>query len=89
MEIEIFDIENYKFISDLLEEKLAILRKNEDFNQKYKKLIDLIEELDKSLEKDEKEKFDKIIQLFYQTEEYYFILAYSLGVKYGDELNKI
>lgn len=37
----------------------------------------------------QKEKFNEIISLFYNTEEYYFALAYSLGVKYAKDLKKI
>ena len=36
-----------------------------------------------------KEKFNEIIQLFLETEEYYFALSYSLGVKYGKDLNEL
>ena len=59
--MEIFESGNYKFISELVEEKISILKNNIDF----------------------------IIELFYKTEEYYFALSYSLGVKYGEDLKKI
>ena len=52
-------------------------------------LSKLIEELDNSLEGEQKEKFNEIIKLFYKTEEYYFAFSYSLGIKYGEDLKKI
>ena len=30
--------------------------------------------------------FNNFIKYFYETEEYYFVLSYSLGVKYGKDL---
>lgn len=86
---EIFCDDNYKFISKVVEEKLPILKKNKKFSEKYLRLTDAIEDLEKDLSKNQKEQFDEIIKLFYETEEYYFALSYSLGVKYGEDLNKI
>ena len=48
-----------------------------------------IDELGLELKGEQKEKFDEIIRLFYETEQYYFTLSYSLGVKYGEDLNKL
>lgn len=87
--MQIFENENYKLISNLVEEKIPILKQNKEFNQKYQNLMKKIEELSFNLEGEEKEKFDEIIKLFYETEEYYFALSYSLGVKYGEDLAKI
>ena len=84
-----FENNDYKVISDFVEGKLSILRNNEEFNKKTKKLSDSMEELEKTLSKEQKEKFDKIIKLFYDTEEYYFAFSYSLGVKYGEDLKKL
>lgn len=83
--MEIFENENYKIISNLVEEKIPILRQNQEFNQKYKNLMLKIEELSSTLQGEEKEKLDEIIKLFYETEAYYFALSYSLGVKYGED----
>ena len=85
--MEIFN--DYKYISDLVEKKMPILKENENFNKKYRRLSDAIEELEKTLSEKQKAQFNEIIQLFYQTEEYYFTLSYSLGVKYGEDLKKI
>lgn len=87
--IEIFNNEDYKFISNLIENKLPILKQNKDFKNKYSRLSDAIEELEKILSNEQKEKFDEIIELFYKTEEYYFAFSYSLGVKYGIDLKKL
>lgn len=87
--MQIFENENYKLISNLVEEKISILRQNKEFNQKYKTLMQKIDELSVVLEGEPKEKLEEIIKLFYETEEYYFALSYSLGVKYGEDLAKI
>lgn len=82
---KIFNIEDYKFISNLIEEKVPILRQNKDFEHKYLKLIDMIDDLEKNLNANQKQQFEEIIDLFYETEEYYFALSYSLGIKYGND----
>lgn len=87
--MEIFNNENYKYISKMIEGKLPLLRENEDFNKMYLRLSDAMEELEKTLSEKQKEQFNEIVQLFYKTEEYYFILSYSLGVKYGEDLKKL
>ena len=87
--MKIFENEDYKYISDFIESKSYILGKNKEFNKYYMNLSKLIEELDQSLEGEQKEKFNEIIKLFYKTEEYYFALSYSLGIKYGEDLRKI
>ena len=87
--MDIFNNGDYKYISDVIEEKIQILRNNEDFNKKYTTLSDLIENLEMNLTEMQKEQFDEIIKLFYETEKYYFALSYSLGVKFGNDLNKL
>lgn len=86
---EILNADDYKCISDFVEKRLPILRKNIDFNRKYERLSDAIEGLDKKLSGEQKEAFNEIIQLFYETEEYYFAFSYSLGVKYGEYLKEL
>lgn len=87
--MEGFCVEGYELISELIEEKMPLLRKNKDFNQMYVRLSDAIDELEDVLPENQKKLFGEIIQLFFKTEEYYFALAYSLGVKYGIELKKL
>ena len=85
--MDIFN-DDYLFVSDFIEKKIPILRKNSDFNDIYIRLTDLMEELEKTLTENQKKKFDELVTLFYKTEKYYFALAYSFGVKYGEDLKK-
>ena len=85
----IFENENYRYISNFVEENIGVLKNNQDYQEKYKRLTDAMEELDITLTDVQKKQFHEIIQLFYQTEEYYFALSYSLGVKYGEDLKQI
>lgn len=87
-EEEIFNNDSYKFISNLVEEKISILRNNKNFNEKYTRLTNEIENLEKHLNQEQREQFNEIIKLFYETEEYYFAFSYSLGIKYGKDLEK-
>ena len=84
--MEIFNDDNYKHISNFVEGKIPILRQNEDFNKKYMEQSDLIDKLNRTLSGEQKENFNTLVKLFYETEEYYFALSYSLGVKYGENL---
>ena len=87
--MEIFNDDNYKYISNFIENKIPILRQNKIFNKKYLEQMNLIDDFNKTLPIKEKEKFDKLIKLFYETEEYYFAFSYSLGLKYGKELEEL
>lgn len=87
--MSIFNDENLKFISDMIEEKMPILKECEDFKTKYESLFDSIENLEQKLTNEQKDELDEIVSLFYQTESYYLVLAYSLGVKYGKEIEKL
>ena len=89
METEIFQGENYKKISELVEKNIAKLRQNQKFNKKYLRLTQALDEEESMLNEQQKEKLNEIITLFYETEEYYFALAYSLGVKYGKDLENL
>ena len=70
--MEIFNDENYKYISDFVESKISVLRQNEDFNKKYIEQADLIDTLNASLSEDQKEKFNALIKSFYETEDEFF-----------------
>lgn len=87
--MQIFEEDNYKIVSNFIEQKIPTLRQNRNFNQKYEELNSKIEEMSSTLQGEQKETFDEIVRLFYETEEYYFMLSYSLGVKYGEDLSKI
>lgn len=88
-EVDFFKNGDYKFIMNLIDKKITILNQYEDFNEKYLELLDIIEDLEITLEDSQKEKFNEIVRLFYNIEEYYLALAYSLGVKYCKELEKL
>ena len=80
---------DYRLITNLINDKMEKLKKYKDFNEKYTKLYDTIDEMDGILEDSQKYKFNEIMKLIYETEEYYFALAYSLGVKYGNEIKNL
>ena len=86
---ELFDKEMVENISNLVESKMKILKDVKDFKEKDKKLSFCMEELDNSLPEELKEKFDDVMRLTYQVENYYFTLAYLLGSKYGEKKSKI
>ena len=87
--MEIFNNNDYKFISDFIEQKSSILKENNNFRANNFKLTDTMEEFDKTLSEKQKESFNEIVELFYKIEEYYFAFSYSLGVKYGKDLNTL
>ena len=88
-ELEIFKNNDYQYISNFIENKSKVLRRIEKFNTIYTKNINLIEELDKELKDEQKLKFNYIINSIYELEEYYYALAYSLGIKYGEDLKNL
>ena len=87
--IEFFENGDYKFITNLINERMDKLKECKDFNKKYEKLYDLIDEIELLFDDKQKSKFNEVIQLFYEVEEYYFALAYSLGLKYGNDLENL
>lgn len=87
--MEIFDEDTVESISNIVESKMDLLKGIEEVDNKEKKLAMYIDELDNELPENLKQKFDEIMRLIYRLEEYYFTLAYSLGTKYGNSLNKI
>ena len=87
--MEIFNNDDYKFISNFVEHKITILKENKEFKKEYLRLTDAIKELENTLSKQQNKKLNEIIQLFYKTEEYYFAFSYMLGMKYGEELKEI
>ena len=71
--MDFFNDGSYKFVTNMINEKIDVLKENREFNEKYTRMYDLIDEFD----------------LILDTEEYYFALAYSLGVKYGKDLEQL
>lgn len=87
--IDFFESGDYKFVTNLINEKIDKLKICDEFNKKYIKLYDLMDEAQILFDENQKKKFNEIVQLFYEIEEYYLALAYSLGVKYGKDLEKM
>ena len=87
--MDLFNNDDYKFISNFVEEKIYMLKENDNFKQNYLKLTDMMDKLEKTLSNEQKAQFNEVIELFYKTEEYYFAFSYSLGVKYGENLKNL
>lgn len=87
--IELFENEDYLAISNFVETKLPNLRKNKNFEELYTKLYNKMENFEKDLTQEKREQFNEIVKLFYKTEEYYLSFAYSLGVKYSKDIEKM
>lgn len=87
--MDFFENGDYRLIINLINDRMEKLKKYKGFNEKYTKLYDMIDEMDVLLNDEQKQKFNEIMQLFYETEEYYFALSYSLGVKYGNEIKNL
>ena len=80
---------NYKHISNFVKSKIKELRNIEDFNNVSIKNTNLENKLELSLNKEQKNIFEDYIKSIYELEEFYFAFAYSLGVKYGEDLEKL
>lgn len=89
MQLDIFNNENFDYISNLIESKIELLHTCENYNIKFKLLTSTIDALSNNLLPDDKELFDEVLHLFYSIEDYYSVFAYSLGTKYGLELKKL
>ena len=87
--IDFFENGDYKYVTNLVNERIEKLKKCEEFNKKYQKLYDLMDDIELLFDDKQKEKFNEIVKLFYDLEEYYFALAYSLGIKYGNDLKNL
>ena len=87
--MDFFENGDYRLITNLINDRMEKLKKYKGFNEKYTKLYDMIDEMDVLLNDEQQQKFNEIMQLFYETEEYYFALSYSLGVKYGNDLKNL
>ena len=86
---KIFDQDMVSSVNNFIESKIDRLEKVKDFSEKNKRLTMNIENLDEKMPKELKDSFDEMLRLTYQIEEYYFTLAYLLGAKYGEQLEKL
>ncbi len=87
--IDFLENGDYKFVMNLVNEKMSILKSCKAFNEQYTKFFDVMEDIEDTLNEKQKEKFNEFITLIYSIEEYYFAFVYSLGVKYGQDLERI
>lgn len=85
----VFDKDTVENISNLVETKIDMLKSIPDFKEKDSLFSTIMEELDENLPDDLKDKFDEMVRLNYQIEDYYFTLAFLLGSKYGDFVQKL
>ena len=85
----LFDKETVKNISQIVEDKMCVLNNVEDFQEKDKNLCMDIEAFEKLLSEESKERFDNIMKLSYQIQDYYFTLAYFLGRQHGEQITKL
>ena len=88
-ELNIFKNKDYQYISNFVETKIHQLRNVEEFNKVYLKNSDLVEKFETTLNEEQKNNFNEIVKNMYKLEEYYFAFSYSLGVKYGEDLEKL
>ena len=86
---ELFDKDTISYINQFVESKDELIKDAKDFKEKDDMLCLYMEDLENKLSKENKEKFDKVIKLMYQVEEYYIALAYMLGSKYGNNIEKL
>lgn len=87
--IDFLENGDYKLIMNLLNDKMSVLKSCNGFNEQYTKFFDVMEDIEDTLNEKQKEKFNEFITLIYSIEEYYFAFVYSLGVKYGQDLERI
>ena len=86
---ELFDKDSIEHINEIIESKMFILKNIPDFNEKEKSLYSYMDEFDQSLPEDLEKVFGNVMRLTYQLEDYYFVLAYLLGVKHGKQIEKL
>ena len=85
----LFDKETVENISKLVIDKMPVLNQIADFKQKDKTYADSLENFEDSLSEDLSNEFDNVMKLHYQVLDYYFTLAYFLGVKHGSQIAKL
>ena len=68
--MDVFQNNDYLYISNFIEDKLPELRKIDQYNKIYLENSSLIEELDSLLQEEEKQKFNDIIKTNYELEYY-------------------
>ena len=54
--MDFFNDGSYKFVTNMINEKIDVLKENGEFNEKYTRMYDLIDEFDLILEDNQKKK---------------------------------
>ena len=75
------DFDLVTFLSEFIEKKTNELNAIKEFKEKHCLLEETTEEFEKILTDEQKEKFNELMTLMYQVDEYYFSYAYLLGQK--------
>ena len=86
---DFFDRETVSKISELIEDKMPLLNKLPEFKEKDKNFAMAMENFENSLSEDSLKKFNDVMKLNYQIDEYYFTLAYFLGIKHGKQIVEV
>lgn len=85
----IFSEEHLLEISNILDVNFHTLRKVKKFKNLEKEMFELSDIIYKKLPKEEQAKFERLSYILGEMENYTNALLYSLGIKYGIELQKL
>lgn len=85
----LFDKETVQNISKLVSDKMHILNQVSEFKQIDKDYALALENFENSLSEELSTNYDNVISLHYEVLDYYFTLAYFLGVKHGNQISKL
>ena len=85
----IFDEDTVESISNLVESKMPLLNNVSEFKKKDETLANSIEQLENVLSMEQNAKLNDVIRLHYQTDSYYFTLAYFLGKHHAEQIEKL
>lgn len=85
----IFDADTVETISNLVENKMYVLNKIEDFQKNDEKFALALEELENSISEESRSILHEVMRLNYHIESYYFTLAYFLGKEHSEQSNNL
>ncbi len=85
----LFDKETITNISKLVEEKMPELNQVSEFKKCDQNFALALESFENYLSEDLSKKFDDLVNLHYKVLDYYFTLAYFLGIKHGKQIEKL
>lgn len=85
----IFSSENLEIVSELLDEKIEILKNIKDYKKCQKEISRISNTFYKTMKKADIELFEKYNYILSKMENYSNTLLYSLGIKYGIDISKL